>query len=161
MSKQAVETKSNCISYIGVEKCLLKGDGHMRVRKYHQNTGKASVEKQAKVAKPETQIEEPVSKSVPTTTVPPIKNSQKLSPRGPAALFRKVMSNPNLNVQLMVIVLTLASDNFPMDRGIDSMSSTVDKIRNITDVINNTMQSVKVATDAPKQIRRLFDTRET
>lgn len=46
-----------------------------------------------------------------------------------------------------------------MDRRIDSMSSTVDKIRNITDVIENTMQSVKVASEAPKQIRRLFETK--
>ncbi|WP_371369582.1 hypothetical protein [Sporomusa rhizae] len=37
------------------------------------------------------------------------------------------------------------------------MSTTVDKIRNMTDVINNTMKSVKVASEAPKQIRSLFN----
>ena len=138
---------------------FLKGDGHMRVRKYHQNIGKSPIEKPVKLVKQETEVEEPIIEKAPT--VQSIKKSQKESSRGPAALFRKIMQNPNLNVQLMVIVLTLASDNFPMGRGIDSMSSTVDKIRNMTDVINNTMQSVKVAADAPKQIRRLFETRES
>jgi hypothetical protein len=128
----------------------------MRVRKYHKNTGAPPVEKDAKVANQELVTQGQVTENVPT--VLPVKTSQKnTSPRGPAALFRKVMQNPNLNVQLMVIILTLASDNFSMDRRIDSMSTTVDKIRNMTDVINNTMQSVKVATEAPKQIRRLFE----
>ncbi|TWH48868.1 hypothetical protein [Sporomusa sp. KB1] len=130
----------------------------MRVRKYHRNTEKSFIEKPALDVKHETDSEEPTTEKTPK--VLSAKASPKLNSRGPAALFRKIMKNPNLNVQLMIIVLTLASDNFPMDRGITSMSSTVDKIRNMTDVINNTMQSVKVATDAPKQIRRLFETRE-
>jgi len=130
----------------------------MRARKYHRNTEKSFIEKPVHAVKQDTDFEEPTIEKAPTALS--TKNSQKMNPRGPAALFRKIMKNPNLNVQLMVIVLTLASDNFPMDRGITSMSSTVDKIRNMTDVINNTMQSVKVATDAPKQIRRLFETRE-
>ena len=129
----------------------------MRVRKYHRNTEKF-IEKPVDDVKQEMGFEKPIVEKAPT--VLPAKDSQKLNSRGPAALFRKIMKNPNLNVQLMIIVLTLASDNFPMDRGITSMSSTVEKIRNMTDVINNTMQSVKVATDAPKQIRRLFETRE-
>ena len=128
----------------------MKGDGHMRVRKYHQNSKNPTEIKATNAENLEVKNKESVS-NVPTV------QASKKGPRGPAALFRKMMTNPNLNVQLMVIVLTLASDNFPMDRSIDSMSSTVDKIRNITDVINNTMQSVKVAAEAPKQIRRLFE----
>jgi hypothetical protein len=128
----------------------------MRVRKYHKNTGAPPVERPEKISQQDPEIKEPVVEKTPAA--PPAKISQKnTSPRGPAALFRKVMQNPNLNIQLMVIILSLASDNFSMDRRIDSMSSTVDKIRNMTDVISNTMQSVKVAADAPKQIRRLFE----
>ena len=137
----------------------MKGDEHMRARKYHQNIGKSFIEKPVPVVNQEIEVEEPIIEKTPAALS--TNDSQKMSSRGPGALLRKIMKNPNLNVQLMVIVLTLASDNFPMDRGITSMSSTVDKIRNVTDVINNTMQSVKVATDAPKQIRRLFETRES
>lgn len=127
----------------------------MRIRKYHQNTGEPPTERTVKGSK-----EDPNkgNSSVKMPTVLPTKPLQKnTSPKGAAALFRKIMHNPNLNVQLLVIILTLASENFSMDRRIDSMSTTVDKIRNITDVINSTMQSVKVAADAPKQIRRLFE----
>jgi hypothetical protein len=136
---------------------FLKGDGHMRVRKYHQNSKITTAIKSINTENLDMKnIETPNTQP----TVLPSEKSQKQKLRKPADLFRKIITNPNLNVQLMIIVLTLASDNFPMDRGIDSMSSTVDKIRNITDVINNTMQSVKVAAEAPKQIRRLFETND-
>jgi len=135
----------------------LKGDGHMRVRKYHQNS-RISTEIKSDNA------ENLDMKNIKTPNTQPVvlpsKKSPKQTSRKPTDFFRKIMTNPNLNIQLMTIVLTLASGNFPMDRGIESMSSTVDKIRNITDVINNTMQSVKVATEAPKQIRRLFETND-
>lgn len=126
----------------------------MRVRKYHQNSRISNEIKSVTTQNPDMKNIESPSKQ---PTVLPSKKRPKQTLRSPGAFFRKMITNPNLNVQLMTIVLTLASGNFPMDRGIDSMSSTVDKIRNITDVINNTMQSVKVATEAPKQIRRLFE----
>lgn len=135
----------------------MKGDGHMRVRKYHQNSRISTEIKPVNAQNLDTKNIETPNKQ---PTVLPSKKSQKQRLRRPADLFRKMMTNPNLNVQLMTIVLTLASGNLPMDRGIDSMSSSVDKIRNITDVINNTMQSVKVAAEAPKQIRRLFETND-
>lgn len=129
----------------------------MRVRKYPRNPG-VTAAKAAKIeeqAEPQEVNEQPekLPEKLPAT-VPP----KPVSGRGPAAFLRKVMENPSFNIQLMVILLTLASENFSMDRRLDSMTSTVDKIRNVTDVINSTMQSVKVATDAPKQIRRLFET---
>ncbi|MDD4601601.1 hypothetical protein SDC9_37292 [bioreactor metagenome] len=70
--------------------------------------------------------------------------------------FRKIITNPNFTFQLMVIILTLASDNVRMDRRIDTMTTKIDAIRGITDVINNTMQSVRVASEAPKHIRKLL-----
>lgn len=128
----------------------------MRVRKYRQNAGLPPVERPVKNTKNPVETNEQVPQNVPV--VLPAKPSQKKErSRGPAAMFRKIVQNPNFNMQLAVILLTLSSESFSMDRRIDFMSSTVDKIRNITDVIDNTMQSVKVASEAPKKIRRLFE----
>ena len=75
----------------------------------------------------------------------------------PMRVIRKILDNPNFSFQLMVIILTLASENVQMDRRIEGMTSTVDRVRSIAEVINNTMQSVKVAAEAPKTIRRLLE----
>lgn len=77
--------------------------------------------------------------------------------QSPMRFIRRVLDNPNFSFQLMVIILTLASENVQMDRRIDGMTSTVDRVRNIAEVINNTMNSVKVAAEAPKTIRRLLE----
>jgi hypothetical protein len=74
----------------------------------------------------------------------------------PASLFRKIVQNPNFSSQMMVIVFSLLSDNVPMARPLENMSTAIDKARNISDVLSNTMQSVKVATEVPKQIRQLM-----
>jgi len=71
-------------------------------------------------------------------------------------LIRRIINNPNIAFQLMVIIVTLASDNMRMDRRIDNMTSTIDTVKNITEVINNTMRSIKVASEAPKHIRNLL-----
>lgn len=75
---------------------------------------------------------------------------------GNMGLIRKIVNNPNFTFQLMVIILTLASDNVRMDRRIDTMTTKIEAIRGITDVITNTMQSVRVASEAPKHIRKLL-----
>lgn len=125
----------------------------MRVRKYHRSSEVPPVERPTTTLK--TNIQETIDKT-PKVKHMKQSSSKTTGSKGPAALFRKIMQNPDLNIQLVVILLTLTSENFSMDRRIDSMSTTVDKIRNITDVINNTMKSVKVATEAPRQIRSLF-----
>lgn len=71
-------------------------------------------------------------------------------------LFRRIVNNPNFVFQMMVILLTLTSDNVRMDRRIDIMASKIDALRSITDVINSTMQSVRAASEAPKHIRKLL-----
>lgn len=68
-----------------------------------------------------------------------------------------ITNNPNLNSQLIIILITLASGNIPMDRGIDDLTLMMEKVRNVTEIVNKTMQSVKVATEAPRQIRQLFE----
>lgn len=126
----------------------------MRARKYRRTAGE-HIERSEQVVKNQVETKEHIEER--PEPLPAVIPKKQQTSRGPAALFRKVIENPNFNIQLMVIILSLASENFSMDRRIDSMSSTVDKIRNVTDVITSTMQSVKVATDAPNQIRRLFE----
>lgn len=72
-------------------------------------------------------------------------------------MFRSILNNPNFSYQAMVILLTLSSDQVPMERRIDTMNTTVDKVRNISDMITNTMQSLKTAAETPKKIRRLLE----
>lgn len=71
--------------------------------------------------------------------------------------FKSILSNPNLGFQVMVIILTLASENVQMDRRIEGMTTTVEKIRNITEVINHTMTSVRAAAEGPKKIRQMLE----
>lgn len=75
----------------------------------------------------------------------------------PFGLLRKIIDNPNFNYQLMLISLIFLSDNVPMDRHLEGLSSTVEKIRNVTEVVGGTMNSLKVAAEAPKNIRKLLE----
>jgi len=87
-----------------------------------------------------------------------VKLAKPTRPLNKASKFvRNIISNPNFSYQTMVILMTLTSDTIPMDRRIDSMSSTVDKVRNMSDMITNTMQSLKTAAETPKKIRRLLE----
>ncbi len=72
-------------------------------------------------------------------------------------IFGQIMSNPNLNLQLMVILLSLTSEDMQMDRRIDGMTTTIDKVRNITELVNNGMNSMKMVTEFPKSIRRILE----
>lgn len=73
-------------------------------------------------------------------------------------MLRQVMKeNPNLNTQLITIMITLASGKVPVDRGIDDLVVMMEKIRNVTEIVDKTMQSVKIAAEAPGQIRQLFE----
>lgn len=128
----------------------------MRMRKYRQNAGLPPVERPVNNTKDSIETNDQTPQTVPVV-LPAKPSKKKSSSRGPAAMFRKIIQNPDFNMQLAVILLLLSSESFSMDRRIDFMSSTVDKIRNITEVLDNTMQSVKVASEAPKRIRRLFE----
>lgn len=76
-------------------------------------------------------------------------------------LIRQVVSSPNFGPQLLAILMTLTADDFKMDRRIDNMSSSLDTLRNITNVVNNTMNSLKSAAEAPRQIRRLVNPKDS
>jgi len=75
----------------------------------------------------------------------------------PFKIIKQLMSNPNFNMQIMVILLSLTSDNLQMDRRIDGMTTTIDKVRNITELVNNGMQSMKMVSEVPKSIRRILE----
>lgn len=87
-----------------------------------------------------------------TKVARPVHDSSKVS-----KMFRSILNNPNFSYQAMVILLTLSADQVPMERRIDTMNTTVDKVRNISDMITNTMQSLKTAAETPKKIRRLLE----
>jgi hypothetical protein len=84
-------------------------------------------------------------------------NAASFKLRNPFGIVNRVINNPNFNFQLMVIALTLLSDNVPIDARLNGITSSVEKIRSVTEVVNNTMQSLKVAAEAPKNIRRLIE----
>jgi len=85
------------------------------------------------------------------------KNVKEAKPVKPFRMIRQLMKNPNFNMQIMMILLSLTSDNIEMDRRIDGMTMTIDKVRNITELVNNGMQSMKVVSEVPKSIRRLLE----
>jgi len=82
---------------------------------------------------------------------------KEAKPVKPLKMIRQIMNNPNFNMQIMVILLSLASDNMQMDRRIDGMTTTIDKVRNITELVNNGMQSMKMVSEVPKSIRRILE----
>lgn len=84
-------------------------------------------------------------------------NVKDAKPVKPFKMIKDIMkNNPNLSMQIMVILISLTSDNVQMDRRIDGMTSTIDKVRNITELVNNGMQSMKAVSEVPKSIRRLL-----
>lgn len=85
------------------------------------------------------------------------KNVKGAQPIRPLKMIKQIMGNPNFNMQLMVILLSLTSDNMQMDRRIDGMTSTIDKVRSITELVNNGMNSMKIVSEVPKSIRRILE----
>lgn len=73
----------------------------------------------------------------------------------PLRMLRRIVGHPDFGYQCMVILLSLTQNNVPMDRRIDTMTSSIDTLRNITGILTNATQSLKAAAEAPRQIRRL------
>ena len=74
----------------------------------------------------------------------------------PLRMLKRIMGHPDFGYQCMVILLSLTQESFQMDRRIDSMSSTIEKLRSIAGVMTNATQSLKMAAEAPRQIRSMF-----
>lgn len=75
----------------------------------------------------------------------------------PMKLVRQVLNNPDLSYQVMVIILALTGDQVKMDRRINTMTSSIESIRGITEVLNTSVRSLKTAAEAPRHIRRLIN----
>ena len=74
----------------------------------------------------------------------------------PMQIIKNMISTPDLGIQIVLILLTLTSENMRMDKRIDNMSVYIDKIRNVNEVINNSIQSLKVITELPKNVRHIM-----
>jgi len=89
-----------------------------------------------------------------------VKQAKPVSPFSalrPMKLIRQVLNNPDIGYQAMVILIALTSDQVNMDRRINTMSSSIDSLRNITEVLNTSVRSLKTAAEAPRQIRKLIN----
>jgi len=124
----------------------MKGAMGMRLRKHYKNY-KGSGERDDGTSK----------KTQTDGTDEEVKNVKEARPFKASNIIKDIMSNPNLNMQIMVILLSLTSDNMRMDKRIDGITTTIDKVRNITELVNNGVQSMKVAAEVPKSIRRLLE----
>jgi len=67
-----------------------------------------------------------------------------------------INNNSDFKLQLAIILLILTNNNSSMNRNINSVTTTVDTMRSITEVINGTMQSLRAAAEAPGNIRQLL-----
>ncbi|MDT8900987.1 hypothetical protein [Anaeroselena agilis] len=84
-----------------------------------------------------------------------VKLAKPVSKNKPLRMLKRIVSNPDFGYQCMVVLLGLTQNNVSMDRRIDTMSSSIETLRNITGVLTNATQSLKTAAEAPRQIRRL------
>ena len=132
-----------------------KGEFLMRIRRRYKRTA----EPMSQAEKVKT-VEEPTQKIKDSDDVKKERDNddvKKAKPAKPFGFIHHIIDNPNFALQIIVILITLTSENMQMDRRIAGMTTTVDKVKGITEVINSTMQSIRAATEAPKQIRRLLE----
>ncbi len=125
----------------------------MRLRRHYKNYQRSKTEsgKEEDMQKSEEGLGTKAQKTKESKVV------KEAKPVKPLKMIRQIMNNPNFNMQIMVILLSLASDNMQMDRRIDGMTTTIDKVRNITELVNNGMQSMKMVSEVPKSIRRILE----
>lgn len=84
-----------------------------------------------------------------------VKLAKPVTKNKPLRMLKRIVSNPDFSYQCMVVLLALTQNNVSMDRRIDTMTSSIDTLRNITGVLTNATQSLKAAAEAPRQIRQL------
>lgn len=137
----ARETFCSFLSYIRVDNTPPKEDNEMRLRRRRNKSKRLNRDENDKTNALESKKKNEVKEAVPVKPVRSIK---------------RLLSDPNFNIQIMTVLLTMTSDNARMDRSLETMTTTVDKVRNITELINNSMRSLKTAAEAPRQIKQLF-----
>jgi hypothetical protein len=76
----------------------------------------------------------------------------------PMRLLRDVVNKPEFSYQAFMLLMTFANnDHMRIDQQIATVSTTVEKVKNATEVIGSTMKSLQAAAEAPRHIRKLFD----
>jgi hypothetical protein len=76
----------------------------------------------------------------------------------PMRFVRQMVKNPDFSYQALMIFMTLTSgDNMRMDQRIETVSTSVEKMKSATEVIGTTMKSLRAAAEAPRHIRKLFN----
>lgn len=71
--------------------------------------------------------------------------------------LQRLLQNPNVGFQLLVILLALASENKQMDRRLETVGTTAEKISSIAEVLTSTLTSVRAAAEGTKKIRQILE----
>lgn len=134
----------------------------LRLRRHYKNYKRSEIEDDTKEQNQINEIDleenvQQIKSAEDKQKTEEFKNVKEGRPIRPLKMIRQLMKNPNFNMQLMVILLSLTSDNMQMDRRIDGMTTTIDKVRSITELVNNGMSSMKVVSEVPKSIRRILE----
>jgi len=133
----------------------------VRLRRHYKNYNRSGTgengEGDLQISEDELGIGEKNTQQQKTYEITEDREVKEAKPTKPFKKIRQLLKNPNLNMQIMMILLSLNSDNIAMDRRIDGMTMAIDKVRNITELVNSGMQSMKVASEVPKSIRRLLE----
>lgn len=141
---------------------MLKGVIGLRLRRHYKNYKRSEIEDDTTEQNQINEIDleenvQQIKSAEDKQKTEEFKNVKEGRPIRPLKMIRQLMKNPNFNMQLMVILLSLTSDNMQMDRRIDGMTTTIDKVRSITELVNNGMSSMKVVSEVPKSIRRILE----
>lgn len=85
-------------------------------------------------------------------------NTQGAQQRQAAPGFlQSLLQNPNLGIQLLVVLLALVSENRQMDRRLETVGATAEKIGSIAEVLTSTLTSVRAAAEGTKKIRKILE----
>lgn len=117
----------------------------MRLRNWRASNRQVNEQSTAEQATVESATVEPTVKSAEPVRLNPILNT-----------MRGLLANPDFPIQLAIVILTVSSNHIRMDRRIDSMNTTVETVRGITNLLTNSMELLKNAADTPQQIRRML-----
>lgn len=75
----------------------------------------------------------------------------------PKRFIRQIVNNPDFTYQALMVLMTLTSgENMRMDQRLETVSTSVEKVKNATEVIGNTMKSLRAAAEAPRHMRKIF-----
>ncbi|MBU2701564.1 hypothetical protein Ga0466249_002680 [Sporomusaceae bacterium BoRhaA] len=75
----------------------------------------------------------------------------------PKRFIRQIVNNPDFTYQALMVLMTLTSgENMRMDQRLETVSTSVEKVKTATEVIGSTMKSLRAAAEAPRHMRKIF-----